>query len=352
MDAYQRIKVLGRGSFGQAILVKERRGNQLRVVKEVDLSRIPQKARNDAQTEVTVLRSLRHPNIVAYYDGFEEGCKLCIVMEFADGGDLTDVIKRRREEGSRFSEDEALGMFAQCCLALQHVHNKHILHRDLKCQNIFMTKSGVVKLGDFGIAKVLDETYAEAITFIGTPVYLAPEVCDNRPYGKKADIWSLGVVLYEILQLVPPFKADNIGALMLQIMQGEPAPLSAEHYSSALRAIVASMLRKRPEQRPSAEELLSDPLVAPAAGGGGHGPGPARAAAGSAKAEKLAPAAAAQVACPEVDADALDRLLDPTDATCIPGRSPAMPAPRSRPEAEAPGSRQRALRVGRGGIPP
>merc|ERR1719253_616116 len=100
-------------------------------------------------------------------------------MEFADGGDLAAAIKERKEQVRHFSENEALLMFTQCCLALKLVHSMHILHRDLKSQNIFLTKSGTVKLGDFGIAKVLDCTGAEAQTMIGTPIYLAPEVCDS-----------------------------------------------------------------------------------------------------------------------------------------------------------------------------
>lgn len=145
-----------------------------------------------------------------------KGSKLCIVMEFADGGDLTGAVEQRRAQGTRYSEPEALGIFSQCCLALQHVHAKKFLHRDLKCQNIFMTKSGSVKLGDFGIAKVLDSTAAEAQTLIGTPIYLAPEVVNNKPYNAKADIWSLGVVLYELLALIQPFKAENMAALMMK----------------------------------------------------------------------------------------------------------------------------------------
>merc|ERR1719352_1685519 len=139
-------------------------------------------------------------------------------MEFADGGDLKGAIDERKSLPGHFSEAEALQMFSQCCLALQHVHSRHILHRDLKSQNIFMTRAGVVKLGDFGIAKVLDNTHGEAVTMIGTPVYLAPEVCDSRPYGMKADIWSLGVVLHEILALESPFRADNMAALLVKIL--------------------------------------------------------------------------------------------------------------------------------------
>jgi NIMA (never in mitosis gene a)-related kinase len=211
------------------------------------------------------LRSLEHPNIVAYFSTFVETTKLYIVMEFADGGDLSAAIKERQPESKHFPEVEALRMFTQCCLALQHCHSRHILHRDLKSQNIFLTKSGTVKLGDFGIAKVLDHTQAEAMTLIGTPVYLAPEVCDNRPYGIKADIWSIGVVMYEICALAQPFRAENLAALMMRILREDPDPLPQNVYSGEVQTVVSWMLKKNPDERPTVDELLATSAVQPIA---------------------------------------------------------------------------------------
>jgi len=263
MDRYQRVKVLGRGSYGQAVLVRDRQEPKQppRVVKEIDTSRLPPAAQREAQTEVGVLRSLSHPNIVAYYETFFEGTKLCIVMEFADGGDLSEAVKARLPQHQHYKEDEALGIFVQCCRALQHVHSKKVLHRDIKSQNIFLTKAQVVKLGDFGIAKVLDHTAAEAMTMIGTPIYLAPEVCDSKPYGTKADIWSMGIVLYELFALKPPFQATNIASLVVKIMRKDPEPVSAVLYSESARGLLDSMLRKSPDQRPAVEHVLSHPAV-------------------------------------------------------------------------------------------
>ncbi|CAE8737174.1 unnamed protein product, partial [Polarella glacialis] len=253
--------VLGRGSYGQAVLVKERHGGKKCVVKEIDLSRMPAAAQREAQNEVGVLKSLQHPNIVAYFDAFVEATKLYIVMEYADGGDLSASVKKRKADAKHFSEIEALTTFAQCCLALQHVHRKHILHRDLKCQNIFLTLSGVVKLGDFGIAKVLDHTAAEAITMIGTPIYLAPEVCHSKPYGVKADVWSLGVVLYELLALEPPFAGSNIASLINNIVTGTPKPVSTALYGEGLRELLSQMLNKQPQGRPTVEQVLGRAFV-------------------------------------------------------------------------------------------
>ena len=230
------------------------------VVKEIDLSRMPALAQKEAKNEVDVLRCLKHPNIVAYCDSFLQGRILCIVMEFADAGDLNQLIKKKKASDEVLREGEVLPIFGQCCLALQHIHKQHILHRDLKTQNIFLTLSGVVKLGDFGIAKVLDHTAAEAITMIGTPIYLAPEVCHSKPYGIKADVWSMGVVLYELLNLAPPFTGSNMAALINNIVTAVPKDL-ADSFSQDLRELVFDILQKVPHMRPTVKEILERPVV-------------------------------------------------------------------------------------------
>lgn len=121
-------------------------------------------------------------------------------------------------------------MFTQICLAIKHIHDRKILHRDLKSQNVFMTRSGIAKLGDFGIAKVLSSTADNAKTIVGTPYYLSPEIIENKPYNFKSDIWSLGVLLYEMCALKPPFNGASLHILALQIVRGVYQPLPA-HYS-------------------------------------------------------------------------------------------------------------------------
>ncbi|CAM9440914.1 unnamed protein product [Chrysoparadoxa australica] len=118
-------------------------------------------------------------------------------MDYADGGDLGQAVSSRAKKNQHFSEGDVMRIFVQICLAIRHVHHRKIVHRDIKSQNVFLTKNGVVKLGDFGIAKVLDSTQGMAQTQIGTPYYLSPEICQDKPYGRKSDIWALGVLLYE-----------------------------------------------------------------------------------------------------------------------------------------------------------
>ena len=139
-------------------------------------------------------------------------------MEYADGGDLSTKVKSKRPLKDYMEESEILHYFTQICLAIKHLHDRKILHRDLKSQNIFLTWSGIVKLGDFGIAWVLNSTRENAQTVVGTPYYLSPEIVENKPYSFASDIWSLGVLLYEMCALKPPFDGWSIHELAIRIV--------------------------------------------------------------------------------------------------------------------------------------
>jgi len=236
----------------------------LRVVKTVDLLRATDEdtasRRIEALREAEVLKSLRHPNIIGYDDAFLADSHLCIVMEYADGGDLAVAIARRREAARRYHEREAMAIFAQLALALRHVHDLRILHRDVKSQNVFLTSGGVVKLGDFGVAKVLTASENCAGTRIGTPQCLPPELCENHPYDFKADVWGLGVILYQLLALECPFNGASIAALAVRICTAEPRPVPSV-YSSEARMLLSRLLAKRAEDRPSSTEILAMPHV-------------------------------------------------------------------------------------------
>lgn len=156
---------------------------------------MPTKEREEARKEVSVLAQMKHPNIVSYIDSFEESGNLCIVMDYCDGGDLYNKIHSTR--GVPYTEDQIIDWFVQITLALKHVHDRKILHRDLKTQNIFLLRDGAVKLGDFGVAKVLTNTMELARTSIGTPYYMSPELVEHKPYNNKSDVWSLGCVVYD-----------------------------------------------------------------------------------------------------------------------------------------------------------
>jgi len=266
---YEPQRLLGRGAFGTVILarlddVDESSGgsssSSLRVVKQVELHGADDKQRTEALQETEVLRCLCHPNIIGYYEAFLEGATLCIAMEYADGGDLAAAIARRRDAGQRYQERDALAVMSQLVLAVQYMHERLILHRDMKSQNVFLTSSGVVKLGDFGIAKVLRASLQRCETRVGTPYYLPPEIIENKPYDYKADVWGAGVVFYEVLALEVPFSANNIAALAVRICATEPRPVPAM-YGAETRALLGRMLAKNPEDRPSIGDIAALPHI-------------------------------------------------------------------------------------------
>ena len=134
-------------------------------------------------------------------------------------------IKRKLSKNEIFSETEVFNWFVQICLALEYVHSRRVIHRDLKTQNIFLTGNNTIKLGDFGISKVLETTCANANNVVGTPYYMAPEACQSEPYTSKSDVWALGVILYELCTLKKPFEADNLLGLVFKIVSDPVPPL-------------------------------------------------------------------------------------------------------------------------------
>ena len=259
MRNYQKIRSLGKGSFGQAWLVLSK-SDRSRYVAKVMQEFQTEEERADCFKEAQVLRSLKHPNIVRYVDSFAENEKFHIVMEFVDGGDLAQLIQRQKRTRKYLSESRVAHVFWQICRGVNHCHENRILHRDIKSGNIFLMKDGGVKVGDFGIARVLDSTTALARTKIGTPYYLSPEICQEKPYNQKSDVWALGCLLYEMLALEVPFKAKDIMNLMRMIMFRHPQPIRGGNYSSSMRNLVKSLLAKDPKRRPSVRQVMSHPL--------------------------------------------------------------------------------------------
>ena len=220
-----------------------------------------EKDKQDTLNEAKILEKLDHPNIIKFKEVFIANKPLKtlnIVTEYADGGDLSLAIKNQRKE--YFKESQILDYFTQICLAIKHIHGKHIIHRDLKSQNIFLTKTGLVKLGDFGIAKNLNCTWQKAKTMIGTPYYLSPEIVNNKPYSFKSDIWSLGVLLYEMMALKMPFDANSLPMLTLKIIKGNYAP-PPQKFTPDLRNLVSMLLNVDPDKRPSIDQILKLPII-------------------------------------------------------------------------------------------
>ncbi|XP_044058568.1 serine/threonine-protein kinase Nek3 isoform X2 [Siniperca chuatsi] len=201
---------------------------------------------------------MKHPNIVAFREAFEADDLLCIIMEYCSGGDLLQRI--RQQKTKQFCVDDILRWFAQMCAAAEYIHDKRVLHRDLKSKNIFLTDKGTIKLGDFGSACILNSSKAYAHTYVGTPYYVAPEIWDNKPYNNKSDVWSLGCVLYELCTLRHPFQASSWKSLILKVCRGAYPPLP-NHLPYELQYLVKQMFKTNPNDRPSLHTILTSHRV-------------------------------------------------------------------------------------------
>jgi NIMA (never in mitosis gene a)-related kinase 1/4/5 len=249
---------LGTGSYGVVYKVLKRGDKQFYVLKQISLFNMNKAQIDEVKNESKILASLNSMFIVRYYDSFIDNNNLNIIMEYCDGGDLSHLLNNQMKTGKLPNEDKIWKFFIQISLGIAYIHNKKILHRDLKTLNIFLTKDDKVKIGDLGVAKVLNQTNF-ARTFVGTPYYLSPEICEEKPYNEKSDVWALGCILYEMATYKHPFNATNQGALILKILRGKYDPIANKDLSSDLKKMVDILLEKSYFKRPAVTEIIKNP---------------------------------------------------------------------------------------------
>ncbi|XP_030898844.2 serine/threonine-protein kinase Nek4 isoform X4 [Melopsittacus undulatus] len=259
LAAYCFLRAVGKGSYGEVSLVRHRHDSKQYVIKRLNLKNASNRERKAAEQEAQLLSQLKHPNIVTYRESWQgEDGLLYIVMGFCEGGDLYHKLKEQK--GQLLPENQVVEWFVQIAMALQYLHEKHILHRDLKTQNVFLTRTNIIKVGDLGIARVLENQYDMASTLIGTPYYMSPELFSNKPYNYKSDVWALGCCVYEMATLKHAFNAKDMNSLVYRIIEGKLPPMPKD-YSPQLVEIIRTMLSKRPEERPSVKSILRQPYI-------------------------------------------------------------------------------------------
>lgn len=258
MGQFSVIKELHRSSLGcvHVAKVKEpRRGASLVVLKRRRGAELGKQ--KDILNEYDVLRQLQHPNIIkchGYFWDFDSGA-LCVVLEHADRGDLFREVQSRQRSGHHFSDKEVWEILGQVLDGLAYLHSKGVVHRDIKSLNLLLTSAGEVKLGDFGVSRQMSDETLCLNSFYGTPLYLSPEIIEGKPYTDTTDVWSLGVVLYELLALRPPFNGHSLQDVVDAVLRGRYQPLPRSR-SSEFDSVVASMLSREPSRRPPAAELV------------------------------------------------------------------------------------------------
>jgi serine/threonine protein kinase len=298
---YEVLEKVGQGAQGTVYRAIQRSTQKVVALKQIDVTDMSTKERIAALAEVKVLASLAedpHPCVVTYVESFVDQGLLCIALQWSANGTLQDALSARQEEtsstsnGSRkravptqppFEEYEVWNFFLSIALGLEHIHRHAVLHRDVKMANVFlhernrknenenddgtnsttpgMTMPPRVQLGDFGVSTILDDR-SRARTMVGTPYYLSPELCMGKAYSQKSDVWSLGVILYVLLNQKMPFEASNYAALILRIVQEEHAKhtqLAMSRYSPALKRMATWCMQKDESRRPTTRELISHP---------------------------------------------------------------------------------------------
>ena len=260
MNDFQITSKLGEGSYSIVYQVRRLIDGNIYALKKVKLINLSEKERKNALNEVRLLASIKSKFVISYKEAFfdEKDNTLSMVMEFADGGDLYQKIKENKKTQRLFEESDIWRIFIQLVKGLKALHELNILHRDLKSANVFLMKDGSVKLGDLNVSKVARK--GMGYTQTGTPYYASPEVWNDKPYDTKSDIWSLGCVLYEMITLKPPFRAQNMDGLYKKVIQGRFNKIPNK-FTNDLYKIIQLLLQVNPEKRPNCAEILKNSII-------------------------------------------------------------------------------------------
>ncbi|NWT77649.1 STK36 kinase, partial [Lanius ludovicianus] len=255
MENYHILEMIGEGSFGRVYKGRRKHSAQVVALKFILKVGRSEKELKNLQREIEIVRDLHHPNIIQMLDSFETAKEVVVVTDYAEG-ELFQIL----EDDGSLPEDQVQTIAAQLISALYYLHSHRILHRDMKPQNILLGKDGVVKLCDFGFARAMSIHTMVLTSIKGTPLYMSPELVEERPYDHRADLWSVGCILYELFVGTSPFYTNSIFQLVSRIIK-DPVkwPMTM---SPVFKNFLQGLLMKDPHQRLSWPELLSHPFIA------------------------------------------------------------------------------------------
>ncbi|KAI4464120.1 serine/threonine-protein kinase tao [Holotrichia oblita] len=254
-DNLEQFVKIGEGSTGTVCIARERNTGRQVAVKKMDLRK--QQRRELLFNEVVIMRDYHHPNIVEMFDSYLVNDELWVVMEFLEGGALTDIVTH-----SRMDEEQIATVCKQCLKALAYLHSQGVIHRDIKSDSILLAPDGRVKLSDFGFCAQVSQELPKRKSLVGTPYWMSPEVISRLPYGPEVDIWSLGIMVIEMVDGEPPFFNEPPLQAMRRIREMPPPKLKNAHkVSPRLQGFLDRMLVRDPAQRATATELLQHPFL-------------------------------------------------------------------------------------------
>jgi len=258
-DNYTNLNKIGEGAAGEVFVANMVDRNEQVAIKTMTITNDNKKL---LCTEINFMKSSTHENIVEYIEAFiSDGNKLWVVMELMDGGCLTDVLEQY-PAGIHLSEYQIAHVCLQTLKSLAYIHACHRIHRDIKSDNILLNSRGEVKVADFGYAAQLTEQKKNRQTVVGTPYWMAPELIRGHDYGTGVDVWSLGIMLMEMLEGEPPYmEFPPLRALFLITTKGIPPLQDQGRWSPPLLDFYSKCLEKEVDKRPSAATLLEHPYL-------------------------------------------------------------------------------------------
>ncbi|KAK8034587.1 STE/STE20/PAKA protein kinase [Apiospora rasikravindrae] len=249
-EIYRNFTKIGQGASGGVYTGNTRNSNQLVAIKQMNLEQQPKK--DLIINEILVMKDSSHPNIVNFIDSYLCGGELWVIMEYMEGGSLTDVVTF-----NIMTEGQIASVCRETLRGLQHLHSKGVIHRDIKSDNILLSLEGCIKLTDFGFCAQINEAHNKRTTMVGTPYWMAPEVVTRKEYGRKVDIWSLGIMAIEMIEGEPPYLTESpLRALWLIATNGTPEIKDEQSLSPVFRDFLYFALKVDPEKRASAHDLL------------------------------------------------------------------------------------------------
>ncbi|XP_054855382.1 serine/threonine-protein kinase PAK 4 isoform X2 [Eublepharis macularius] len=246
---------IGEGSTGIVCIATVKSSGKLVAVKKMDLRK--QQRRELLFNEVVIMRDYQHENVVEMYNSYLVGDELWVVMEFLEGGALTDIVTH-----TRMNEEQIAAVCLSVLKALSVLHAQGVIHRDIKSDSILLTHDGRVKLSDFGFCAQVNKEVPRRKSLVGTPYWMAPELISRLPYGPEVDIWSLGVMVIEMVDGEPPYFNEPPLKAMKMIRDNLPPKLKNVHkVSPSLKGFLDRLLVRDPAQRATANELLKHPFL-------------------------------------------------------------------------------------------